>query len=240
MIRHAWYRHSHIQGRAGLVGMMVITFWSDIACSYCYIGLARLKRALRAVGMDQYTELRFRAYQLDSKTPDVTMDTMKEHLKKEYHLGENRVTSVMSWMDFSAQEEGLGMNIAQARPTNTLNALRLVKLAQTKGDPGLTDSVLQSLWRAHFEECKNTAVNAVLHDAATRAGLSGAEVDQVLASRQFEREVLLDEWYARRRGITGLPYYLIDGQFAIRGAQSFDTMVATLQTVLEQGPTYAN
>lgn len=219
---------------------MVITFWSDIACSYCYIGLARLKRALRAVGMDQYTDLRFRAYQLDSKTPDVTMETMKEHLKKEYHLGENRVTSVMSWMEFSAEEEGLGMHIAQATPTNTSNALRLVKFAQTKGDPGLTDSVLQSLWRAHFEECKNTAINGVLHDAAVRAGLSGAEVDEVLASRQFEREVLMDEWSARQRGITSLPYYLIDGRFDIRGAQSFDTMVTTLQTVLEQAPTYEN
>ena len=29
-----------------------ITFWSDFACPYCYIGITRLKRVIREMGAD--------------------------------------------------------------------------------------------------------------------------------------------------------------------------------------------
>ena len=42
---------------------MEISYWSDIACPFCYIGASRMKRAMAAVGLNP-EDLTMKAYQL--------------------------------------------------------------------------------------------------------------------------------------------------------------------------------
>ena len=47
--------------------IMKIVYWSDYACPYCYIGEARLKKALK--GLDFPVEVEMKSFQLDSTAP---------------------------------------------------------------------------------------------------------------------------------------------------------------------------
>ena len=47
---------------------MEISYWSDIACPFCYIGASRMKRAMAAVGLKP-EDLTMKAYQLNPNAP---------------------------------------------------------------------------------------------------------------------------------------------------------------------------
>ena len=47
---------------------MKITYWSDYACPYCYIGEARLKKALESIPEMKNVQLEMKAFQLDRKS----------------------------------------------------------------------------------------------------------------------------------------------------------------------------
>ena len=47
---------------------MEISYWSDIACPFCYIGASRMKRAMAAVGLNP-EDLTMKAYQLNPNAP---------------------------------------------------------------------------------------------------------------------------------------------------------------------------
>ena len=46
---------------------MKITYWSDYACPFCYIGETRMKKAIAAMDTTEPIELEMKAFQLDPK-----------------------------------------------------------------------------------------------------------------------------------------------------------------------------
>ena len=46
---------------------MKITYWSDFACPYCYIGNTRLKNAIHDLNLEDEIEININAFELDQK-----------------------------------------------------------------------------------------------------------------------------------------------------------------------------
>ena len=83
--------------------------------------------------------------------------------------------------------------------------------------------------RAYFSEGQEIGNLAVLRVLAQEAGLEAAAIDEVLASDLYADAVRADERRAAELGIRGVPYFLIDGQMAIAGAQDVTEFVRVLQ-----------
>ena len=83
--------------------------------------------------------------------------------------------------------------------------------------------------RAYFSEGQEIGNPAVLRVLAQEAGLEAAAIDEVLASDLYADAVRADERRAAELGIRGVPYFLIDGQMAIAGAQDVTEFVRVLQ-----------
>jgi predicted DsbA family dithiol-disulfide isomerase len=64
---------------------------------------------------------------------------------------------------------------------------------------------------------------------ATAAGLDPARATAALESGAHGDEVRADEATAQELGITGVPHFVINGKWAIPGAQDVDTMVLALR-----------
>ena len=64
-------------------------------------------------------------------------------------------------------------------------------------------------------------------------GLTQAEIDAVLDDKKkhFD-DVRADEEKARSMGVSGVPYFLLNGKEAISGAQDPATMARTIQKAL--------
>ncbi len=98
----------------------------------------------------------------------------------------------------------------------TLPAHRVLWLA---GQHGVQDAVGEALFRAHFELGQNLADSAVLIKAGVAGGLDGGEIAQMLASDRGLAEVEAKLAEAHALGISSVPTFVIDGKWAISGAQ---------------------
>jgi len=68
----------------------------------------------------------------------------------------------------------------------------------------------------------------VLRALSTQVGLPEAEVDAVLTSNRYCDAVRADEAQARAYGVSGVPFFVIDGRYGISGAQPADAVLQTL------------
>lgn len=94
---------------------------------------------------------------------------------------------------------------------------------------GLQTRVAERLFRAYFEDEQNITDPAVLRQAAVAAGLDEAEVDRVLKSEEGGEEVDGEAEKARRQLVTGVPYFMIQGQYAVEGADEPETFLEIFQ-----------
>ena len=70
-----------------------------------------------------------------------------------------------------------------------------------------------------------------LREIATEIGLDPAAVTAMLAGDDYTTDVNADIAEARELGITGVPFFVIDRQYGVSGAQPTETFLQVLQQV---------
>jgi predicted DsbA family dithiol-disulfide isomerase len=134
-------------------------------------------------------------------------------------------------MEQMAAAEGLEYHLTDTGLTgNTLDAHQLVHLA---AGHGAEDTMIERLYRAYFTEQRSVFDVDSLTGLAVEEGLDATEVREALTSNRYVEGVARDVSEARSLGVTGVPFFVIDGRYGISGAQSTDifsralTMAAT-------------
>lgn len=197
---------------------MKIVIWSDYACPYCYIGETRLKKAIKEMGIGDKVEVEYRAFELDPEAArEVVSDTQTRFARK-YRMTPADALAQIEHISKTGREEGLDFKYASTQYTNTFDAHRLMKLALSKNDPGIAEKVNHLLFDAYFTKNLQLADPAVLLAVGKEADLPEDEIRKMLATDQFAREVRDDEKAAAIRGVRGVPYFWVEGVFAIPGA----------------------
>lgn len=211
-----------------------VDVWSDVVCPWCWIGKRRFERGLALLGDGAPpVELRWHPYLLD---PDAGTDPVP--LREAYAAkfgGPERTAQVLASTQAAARAEGLPMDFdrGQVRVT-TLPAHRLLWLAAREGDAG---RVGEALFHAHFAEGRNLADPEVLVAAGEAGGLPGGRVRTLLAGNEGAAEVRAAVARAQTMGIHAVPTFVIDGRFAVQGAQAPDLFAQALrQAAGEAGP----
>lgn len=202
---------------------MKIYYWSDIACPFCYIGSHNLKRALHDLGLEGKVPLKFLSYQLDPTLPT-------EAPKNTAHDVNPRMKQIEDY----AKQSGLPMNLSKVVHVNSMDAHRLIKLAYTKSE-ALANKLIDRLYHLYFVEGKSIADHDVLKKTAVAAGLDADNVEEVLNSDHFEKDVRQDEINAQRVGVQGVPFFVINDKYVINGAQPYKTMVSALKQIQAKG-----
>ena len=202
---------------------MQIDIYSDIVCPWCYVGKRRLERALSSVGNDVH--VMWRPFQLNPMMPSDGMDRTT-YLKAKF--GSLEVFGLMEEQLFAA---GVDERIPFAfekiqRTPNTFSAHRLIWYAAQQGKQ---DEVVENLFRAYFLEGKNIGDLKTLAHVAVEAGLDRTETDTFLASEKGVVEVRAEEAVGRRLGISGVPYFVLNGSISISGAQPADIFVSAIR-----------
>ena len=128
---------------------MKITYWSDFACPYCYIGNTRLKRAIDDLNLD--VEFDIRAFELDQNAPENVQSTTVERFAKKYGLSLEDAERQVSQISGLGHDEGIDFKYETTHYTNTRDAHRLIKLAQSK-NPDKVEELSESLFNAFFVE----------------------------------------------------------------------------------------
>ena len=210
---------------------MEIFYWSDYACPYCYIGETNLKAALRELGLDCVP--RMKAFELSPDATRTCPGPTGELVAKKYGLTAEQAEAAMQRINEMAADAGLIFDFGKTHFTATFDAHRLTKLAAGVS-PETADALTERLFREGFCLGAELADRRVLLSAALDAGLEEAAVTEVLDSDAFTEEVRADERMAREYGVTGVPYFVIDGKYAIPGALGKSEMVSVLRRILDR------
>jgi predicted DsbA family dithiol-disulfide isomerase len=193
---------------------MLIEIVADLVCPWCYIGQRRLERALAHEGAPT-PRLLWRAFQLN---PDMPPDGVprQAYLAAKYggifHAGR-----IHEAIGEAGAAEGIRFDFDRIERTpNSLDAHRLKRLARRHG---IEPAVTERLYRAYFEEGRDIGAPGVLADIAVEVGLERPLAVRYLASDTDRAAVLAEDVGARRLGISGVPCVVIDGKYALSGAQ---------------------
>jgi predicted DsbA family dithiol-disulfide isomerase len=93
---------------------------------------------------------------------------------------------------------------------------------------GQQDELKELLDHATFTEGSPVSDRSALRALATQVGLPEVEVDAVLTTDRYSDAVRADEAQARAYGISGVPFFVIDGRYGISGAQPADAVLQAL------------
>lgn len=214
-----------------MVTRLRVEIWSDVVCPWCYIGKRRFDRALDAlrVGPDAVeVEVVYRAYQLDPSAPKDRATPVAEAYAKKFG-GPERAAAIIDHLTRTAAEDGLAFRMDRAQRSNTLLAHRLLWWAGQLGE-STQGALKEVLLAAYFVEGRHVGDPEVLAGvAAPVLGITTDEVLTFLASDVGMGEVNEELARAASHGITGVPTYVINGQWAIPGAQDSDTFERVLR-----------
>lgn len=210
---------------------MKITYWSDFACPYCYIGNTRLKRAIKDLNLD--VDVDIRAFELDQNAAKDVQSTTVERFAIKYGLSMEDAQKQVSQISQLGIDEGIDFKYESTLYTNTRDAHRLMKLAQDK-HPEVVEKLATMLFDAYFVENKKLAEYEVLLEIGKKAGLNENEINEVLESDMYNSKVEEDEDIALSGGVHAVPFYLFDNKYAIPGALSYDDFKSVLSQIIEE------
>jgi len=199
---------------------------SDVVCPWCFIGKRRLEKAL-VLNPDIPVDVHWRPYFLNDWIP-------REGISREQYLttkfgSVDRYKGIAQRVSAAAAADGLTYAMDKiSRQPNTLDAHRLIRWA---GGIGKAAEMKQRLMDLYFTEGADLTNHAVLVQAAADVGLDPEDVRAALESDQDVADVEREVASAKEAGIEGVPCFILDGKFAISGAQAPEYLAEAIERV---------
>ncbi len=217
---------------APIVGRQTIEIVHDFVCPWCYLGIGRLLKALRNRPEHRFT-LVWRPFLLNPDIPREGLSRADYALRK--YGGEARARRLYAAVTRLGIQDGVAFQFDRmTRIPSSVDAHRLVGWASRQAD--VTVLVL-ALFAAQFAGGQDLGDHRTLIALAGAAGFDPVEAARFLRSHQDEDAVHAENLRAHRAGISGVPCVVLDGSFAVSGAQETEVFqrlldVAALEAIV--------
>lgn len=211
-----------------------IDIFSDVVCPWCYIGKRRFETGLGQIDEDLGVDfaVSYHAYQLDpTASPGVATPVREAYAKK--FGGEERAAEILSHVTETAAGEGITFHMDDALRANTLLAHRVVWLAGQPGSPASQAAVKERIMQAYFTDGEHIGSAEILARCVAELGFDADEVETFLESDRGVTEVQRELDDASENGITAVPTYVFNREWAVPGAQDADTFERVLRKMAE-------
>lgn len=200
--------------------LLQVDIIADLVCPWCYLGKRRLDDALLAVRGP--STVNWYPFQLNPTMPEEGM-AFDEYLSSRFGNAESR-QPLLAQLTAAGAAEGVQFRFDRiTHIPNTLNAHRLMKLAETQG--ASPSALAEQVMRAFFEEGLDISRRDVLLDVGQRSGFTSQDINKTLDDDLTRQRVLSQEAQVRRSGVTGVPDFLINKKLFVIGAQSTESLV---------------
>ncbi|MEP7329194.1 MAG: DsbA family oxidoreductase [Betaproteobacteria bacterium] len=219
-----------------MLGALTIDVVSDVVCPWCYIGKRRLEEALaqlRVAEPDLPVEVRWHPFQLNPDLPPEGADR-QQYLERKFG-GPQRAKEIYARVEAAGTTVGIPFAFdAIERQPNTLLAHRLIAWAQSRPE-GNADALVESLFAAYFIDGLYLGDPEVLVARAQAAGFDPDDARALLASHELAEAVEGADRRARELGVSGVPFFIMDGKTAVSGAQEAATLLEAIAQARSAG-----
>jgi predicted DsbA family dithiol-disulfide isomerase len=204
-----------------------VEFVADLACPWCYIGWRRLEQAA-ALRPAIVVKPIWRPFLLNPHLPEDGMDR-SEYVRAKFG-GEAAARRIYERIATAGREAGIDFRFDRmARTPNTVHAQRLILFAQARHRER---PLVEGLFRALFEDGRDIGSIDELVGVAAAAGLDAGAARRLLEGEDLVEAVLQAHVLAERRGIRGVPVFVVGGRQAISGAQPPEVLATLLDVAI--------
>ncbi len=207
---------------------MRIDYVFDTVCPWCYVGKRRFERALRS-RPGARVEIAWRPFLLNPDIPVEGIDR-DSYLDRKFG-GPGRVQRMHGAVATAGRAEGIEFAFDRIRRTpNTVHSHRLIRFARQVGRESET---VEAIYAAYF--CRGRDIGAIdeLVAIAGELGFAEADVAAFLYSDAEVTATMNDNARAHRLGVNGVPCVIIDGLYALAGAQEPDILLRLIDIARE-------
>ena len=214
--------------------MIKIEIWSDFACPFCYIGKTRFEQALQEFKHKDQVEVIYKAYQLNPNAPKVMKKDAYETFAEGHGMTKETAKQRFDMFTQNAKSVGLEYRYDIIQMTNTFDAHRVAKWANQFGKE---EEITSRFMKAYFTEGMNLADYDVLVKLAQEVKLDGPACLKMLKTKDYSQAVYdqIDE--ARKIGVQGVPFFVLNRKYGISGAQQKEYFAGALEQIwTEENP----
>lgn len=200
-----------------------LDIFSDPICPWCYIGKARLERAMEQ-RPDHPFIVEWHPFMLNPAMPPEGMDR-RAYLQAKFGPPDDVLKAYLP-VQQAADQDRLAMELSKiTRTPSTLDAHRLIHWA---GLEGRQNAVVNALFRAYFVEGIDISARDALETIAESCGMDRAMTARLLASDADTQDIRARDAEIRERGLRGVPGFVIGRSYVATGAQPSDFWVSVI------------
>lgn len=192
---------------------------SDVICPWCFIGKRRLEKAIAAHG--EPVTVQWHAFQLNPAMPKEGISRREYRIKKfgSWERSMQLDTNIVA----TGKDEGILFDFDRMdRTPNTVDAHRLIWVADKEG---VQDAVVEALFRAYFTEGRDISSQQTLLEVVAESGLDRERAEAVLKVDEGMEAIKEAGEQARRLRVDSVPFFVINDQITLSGAQQPDTFL---------------
>ncbi len=212
---------------------ITVEIWSDVVCPWCYIGKRRFERAMDVLAGEIELAVAYRPYQLDpTASPGTSQPVLEAYVRK--FGGPEQARMLIDRVSQAAAEDGIEFRMDRALRANSLLAHRLLWWAEQPESPVAQPVLKERLLQAYFIDGLDIGDPDDLARCAAEVGFEHDAVIDFLDGDMGRSEVAAFLEQAADHGISAVPTFVINGQWAIPGAQDTETFVNVLRRLSEK------
>lgn len=208
--------------------LLFIDVWSDYSCPFCYLQTPVIDQLRNAYG--EAVEIRWHAFELRPE-PSPAVDPESEVL---HDTWENSVYPL-------AAERGLTLRLPPIQPRSR----KAHETAMFARENERLEPVHRALFKAFFEDGIDIGDTDALIDIAATCGVDPELLEEALNEDAFTELVIEDEEFARKIGVTGVPFAVLSREaapgaeppppIALRGAAPVQHFEAAIERLFPDG-----
>lgn len=209
---------------------VIVDIWSDVVCPFCYVGKRKMEKAIAELNATAQVQINWHSFQLDPNFPKGQSMSTTEYLVKRKGYPKDQVVIMQKQVADLGKEYGINFQFEQAKSFNTGDVHRLIHWAKKEDK---ANELKEKLMHTYFTNGVDlNDVNNILTLVA-EIGLDTSKARSVLQGTEYQTEVENDIRKGREIGITGVPYFLINGKQSISGAQRDEVFIKALSSALQ-------
>jgi predicted DsbA family dithiol-disulfide isomerase len=206
-----------------------VEIFLDVVCPWCYVGKRHIESALdyyqRSYPDERQPEVVWMPYLLHASIPKEGLDR-KEYLKRRF-IGFANSGEMYDRVSKAGRLVGIEYRFDRIRvEPNSIDAHRLIRFAERQG---VGEPVVESLFKAFLVDGEDISNHDLLMSVAAGAGMNERMVGEHLVGKDDAEWVRQEDARAKQRGITTVPFLVLNGRKGVSAVQPADMLFDALR-----------
>ncbi|WP_009631710.1 DsbA family oxidoreductase [Synechocystis sp. PCC 7509] len=203
---------------------MLIDIFHDTACPWCRIGKKQLFDAIALIEHETI-DIRWHPFLLDDTIPAQGVG-FRSFMKLRKGIGANQLTQLFNYATQSGAKAGVKLDFDKVLlAVNTTLSHQLIALTPKTHK----NVIVEAVYKAYFEDGLNIGDVNVLARIGKDFGFDESKLKQQLSGDAALAEVMTAAEAARNRGISSVPFFVINNKVSISGSQSVEVFIQAMQ-----------